>query len=190
MTGSWRPCRAHPGYAGLGAMMWNFAEAVDRELRRAAKEPLVPALGEAAPMLLDRRQIEGLIPHRDPFLFVDQVVLLDNERKLIATRYRLERSAAIFAGHFPDRPLWPGVLQIEAIGQAGLLLCVAQPDAPRPPEPILTHVLGALFVRPVLPRGDILVAAHVIEDGFFTVVVGQCFQDNEICSATCLKISF
>ncbi len=167
-------------------MNWDLAEPVDEVLRRAAKDRLAPS---PETVLMERGQIESILPHRDPFLMVDQVTCLDHQARLISGRYDLNRASAVFAGHFPGRPVWPGVLQIEAIGQAGLLLCLTLPVAPKSPEPLLTHVLGALFVRPVTPGGYVDIAAHVVDDGLYTIVLGQCLQRGEICSAACLKIT-
>jgi 3-hydroxyacyl-[acyl-carrier-protein] dehydratase len=158
-------------------------------LRRAAKEHLLPRTAFDQ-VVLDRAGVENLIPHRDPFLFIDAVTWFDSERQLIASRYELNRASEIFAGHFPSRPIWPGVLQIEAIGQAGLILCLLQANALRQPEPILTHVLGARFLRPIEPGGCVEIAAFVAEEGFFSVVVGQCLQHGNICSVASVKISF
>lgn len=171
-------------------MIQALAESADELLHRAAKEHLVPRATFEHSIVLDRVAVENLIPHRDPFLFVDGVVWIDTEQHLIAARYELNRATEIFAGHLPNRPMFPGVLQVEAIAQAGLVLCAKQIYPPRPLEPILTHVLGARFMRAIEPIGCIEIVAQVIEDGLFSIVVGQCLYEGNICCAASVKMSF
>ena len=167
-------------------------------LRVAAREPLVPAperrcLTGGRPML-DRRDIERLLPHRGSFLFIDDVTWLDRDAATIVGRYDVGRAASVFADHVPGRATWPGVLQVEAIGQAGLCLVrLAQVGIGTDGDPggargfALTHILGAEFVRPVTPTGGLEVVARVVRDGLFTIVVGQCLQHDAVCCAAAVR---
>jgi 3-hydroxymyristoyl/3-hydroxydecanoyl-(acyl carrier protein) dehydratase len=159
--------------------------AVDGLLRDACRGRLAGA-GPGAEVLLDRAAVERLVPHRDPFLLVDRVRLLDAERGLIAGSYDLARAEWVFAAHFPGRPVWPGVLQVEAIGQAGCVLYAAGRGRPMA-EVAGTSILGARFVRPVIPGGEVEIVARGFEDGLFYTVVGQCLQDGRVCSAAALQ---
>ncbi len=159
-------------------------------MRRAEKELLVPAEKSHNHAVLDHAAVEHVLPHRDPFLFVDEVIMLDLERSVIKTRYSLSRAEEILAGHFPDHPLLPGVLQVEAIAQAGLILCLRRMETPDAPIPVLTQILGARFVRPITPGGDLEITATEIEDGLFSVIVGQCVHLGEICSVASVQVSF
>ena len=71
--------------------------------------------------LLDTEDIKKILPHRDPFLLVDQVLECDYKGRILATTSLTERSPC-FAGHFPGRPIMPGVLQVEAMAQAAGIL--------------------------------------------------------------------
>lgn len=156
-------------------------------LKRAEKEPLLPLAAEAGTPLLDREAVMALLPHRDPFLLVDRVTALDPDEGLIAARYDLARAEGVLAGHFPGQPVWPGVLQIEAIGQAGIVCHLRRSGEGAPPSVALTHVLAARFLRPVRPGGDVVVLARVLEDGLFFTIVGQCLRDGEICSVAAVS---
>jgi len=104
--------------------------------------------------VLDIREIERILPHRYPFLLVDGVDELGEDR--IVARKLVSRNEPHFEGHFPGHPVMPGVLIIEALAQAGALLAAHlvgfNPD---------THVIyfmaidKAKFRKPVVP-GDVL----------------------------------
>jgi 3-hydroxyacyl-[acyl-carrier-protein] dehydratase len=168
--------------------MQEMSDVAAELLRRAIKEPLLPAEIRAAAPIMDRAAIEALLPHRDPFLLLDRVIAIDTERARIAARYDLARARDVFAGHFPDYPVWPGVLQIEAIGQAGCLYTLSQAAEDDGVDQVaLVHVLGARFMRPVLPGSDVEIVAQVIDDGLFFTVVGQCLQHDAVCSVAAVS---
>ena len=76
---------------------------------------------------LDRAAIESIIPHRDPFLLVDEITeLVPGERA--AGRYHVTDEAWYLRGHFPGRPIMPGVLQVEALAQVGAVCGLSHPD--------------------------------------------------------------
>ncbi len=163
-------------------MTWTMSEEIAQALSGAAKEPLVALAGRGGESILDRKGVEAILPHRDPFLFVDRVAMLDLEAGIIAAYYDLSRAQDVFAGHFPNHPIWPGVLQVEAIAQAGIILYLKQIGAPRPPNVSLTHIAGARFLRPIAPDGELGILARVFEDGLFFTVVGQCLLEGNVCS--------
>ncbi len=140
---------------------------------------------EQAPVL-DRAGVEALLPYRHPYLFVDRVAWVDLEAGLIRTQFDLSGASDLLSGHFPNYPVWPGALQIEAIAQAGTLLYVMQTQAKAVDSVALTHVFGARFLRPVLPGADFEVVAQVLEDGMLVVVLGQCLQNGKVCSVAAL----
>ena len=94
-----------------------------------------------------------LLPHRPPFLFVDEIVALEPGRSATG-RWRLTGDEWFFAGHFPGRPTLPGVLMCEAIAQVGALAVLAD-ERFAGKLPLFGGLDGARFRRQVGP-GDTL----------------------------------
>ena len=102
---------------------------------------------------LDREAIQRLIPHRDPMLFADRVLSWDATS--IHTQFDVRPDLPCFQGHFPGNPVFPGVLIIEAVAQAGALLGALTLGLEDDTFIAFSGVSKAKFARPVLP-GDTL----------------------------------
>jgi len=76
---------------------------------------------------LDRRQIEAILPHRDPFLLIDRVIELVPGEYAVAEKDVLPTDD-VFRGHFPGHPVFPGVLQLEALAQTGAVALLSEPE--------------------------------------------------------------
>ena len=156
---------------------------------RACREPLIERTERERGPALDEAAIRALLPHRPPFVFVDRVTRLDTANGAIVGRYDIRQDSSL-AGHFPGRPVWPGVLQIEAVGQAGVCLvrAIQSVSDGAPPRPFhLTDVLSARFKTAVTPDLPVEIVACVVSDGLFTIVVGQCLQRDRVCSAAAVR---
>jgi len=104
--------------------------------------------------VLDIREIERILPHRYPFLLVDQVDEIDGDR--IVARKLVSRNEPHFEGHFPGHPVMPGVLILEALAQAGALLAARAVSFDPAKQVIYFMAIDkAKFRKPVVP-GDVL----------------------------------
>ncbi len=77
--------------------------------------------------LLNKEQIKEIIPHRDPFLLIDEVLELEPGIRAVATKY-LRPEEDWFRGHFPQEPVQPGVLMIEMLAQTGAVCALSLPE--------------------------------------------------------------
>lgn len=106
---------------------------------------------DPATLAMDRAAIERAIPHRPPFLFVDRVLAKDAGR--IVTEWDVPRDLPALQGHYPGKPVLPGVLASEFCFQSAALL-FSEPGAPTPADgavPVLTRIEDARFRKLVLP---------------------------------------
>src|ERR671938_1393638 len=76
---------------------------------------------------LGRREIEDILPHREPFLLLDEIVELEPGSRVVA-RKRVRADEWYLSGHFPGRPIMPGVLMVEALAQAGAVAVLSEEE--------------------------------------------------------------
>lgn len=125
-------------------------------------------------MVLNKEQVMSILPHRDPFLFVDSIdeLLLGSGESLpeggtikyeeqvgcvVKASYHTRKDHPIFAGHFPGNPILPGVVQVEMMAQASCFsLFQVDPDvASKDLEVALLRVENAKFRKPIVPEMDL-----------------------------------
>lgn len=104
-------------------------------------------------IVLDHKDIRKILPHRYPFLLVDRIIEMDTEKGTIVGQKNVTHNEPFFNGHFPDAPIMPGVLILEAMAQTGGIL-IHQQGYDKKIALFLT-VNNAKFRRPVTP-GDVL----------------------------------
>ena len=100
-----------------------------------------------------REGIESILPHREPFLLLDEVSELEPGRRVVASR-EVRAEDWWFRGHFPDRPVMPGVLIVEAMAQAGAVAVLIEPEN-RGKLAFFAGIDDCRFKRVVEP-GDVL----------------------------------
>lgn len=103
--------------------------------------------------MTDRLEPASILPHRPPFLFVDEVVAVEPGKGATGT-WHLTGQEAFFAGHFPGRPTLPGVLMVEAMAQVGAIALLQDPRYAGK-LPLFGGIDGVRFRRQVVP-GDTL----------------------------------
>lgn len=107
--------------------------------------------------MIDRAGIEALIPHRPPFLFIDEVVSHDAER--LVAKLTVRAGEPHFEGHYPGNPIMPGVLISEAIFQAASVYMAKKLEAeggiPENVTPILARIRDARFKQMVKPGDEL-----------------------------------
>ena len=114
-------------------------------------------------MLLDINEIKEYLPQRYPFLLVDRVVELELGKSIVAYK-NVTVNEPFFQGHFPDQPVMPGVLIIEALAQAGGVLGFKSQEK-KPKDGYLYYFVGADEVRlrrPVVPGDQLRLEAEII----------------------------
>jgi 3-hydroxyacyl-[acyl-carrier-protein] dehydratase len=102
-------------------------------------------------MSLDKHEIEAILPHRDPFLLLDEVIELVPGARVVALKTVTEEDCA---GHFPGNPIMPGVKMVEALAQAGAV-AVLSLEQNRGRLALFAGIDGVRFKRIVRP-GDVL----------------------------------
>ena len=110
--------------------------------------------------MLNAEQIMGLLPHRYPFALVDRVLEHVPGEKAVALK-NVTMNEPQFQGHFPGRPLMPGVLIVEAMAQVGGLIVTQMPDLPKGLF-VFAGIDGVRFRRPVVPGDQLRITCELI----------------------------
>ena len=111
-------------------------------------------------MIWNQEKIKSILPQREPFLFVDEVIEVEEGKRVVAKKY-LDPQSDFFEGHFPGNPVMPGVLTIKAMNQAAIILYYTTKPvvAKANPDYYLTNV-NAAFKSPVYPGDTLILEAY------------------------------
>jgi 3-hydroxyacyl-[acyl-carrier-protein] dehydratase len=105
--------------------------------------------------VFDIQKIQEILPHRYPFLMIDRVTTFEDNQKVVAIKC-VTMNEPYFTGHFPGRPVMPGVMILEAMAQAGAILALKSSEGVIPGKIIfLTGATDVRFKKQVTP-GDVL----------------------------------
>lgn len=116
---------------------------------------------ETAPMKpLESTDIQAILPHRYPFLLIDRVIEMTPKQRIVAIK-NVTANEPFFQGHFPGLPLMPGVLQIEAMAQAGAVLLLSDIGA-NGNLAVFTSIEQAKFRRQVVPGDQLRIEVEVL----------------------------
>ncbi|AAQ00461.1 MULTISPECIES: 3-hydroxyacyl-ACP dehydratase FabZ [Prochlorococcus] len=137
----------------------------------------------SSPVVLTNEEIMGLLPHRYPFALVDRVVEYEPGKSATGIK-NVTINEPHFQGHFPGRPLMPGVLIVEAMAQVGGLIVKQIPDLPKGLF-VFAGIDSVRFRRPVVPGDQLLINCELIsiKRQRFGKVKGEAKVDgNLVCS--------
>ncbi|HEY6339206.1 MAG TPA: 3-hydroxyacyl-ACP dehydratase FabZ [Candidatus Sulfotelmatobacter sp.] len=145
------------------------------------------------PRVIERSEIETLIPHRPPFLWIDRVEELEPGVRCVAVKF-VDPANPIFAGHFPAKPILPGVLLIEAVAQtAGVMLGSSAPQVTAGSGggvALLAAVNRFKFLKPVTPGQTLRVETKKLtEAGQLVCIGGTVWVDGEVVAKGELSVS-
>lgn len=148
-----RPLKGHiiatkPGHS----LNTTFAKQIRREIKR--QDIQAPLYNPSAEPIMDQNRIRELLPHRYPFLLVDKVI--EKGDQYIVGIKNVTTNEPFFLGHFPQEPVMPGVLHIEAMAQTGGLLVLSSVDEPEKYSTYFMKIDNVKFRQKVVP-GDTLI---------------------------------
>jgi beta-hydroxyacyl-ACP dehydratase FabZ len=134
--------------------------------------------------VMEQAEIQSLLPHRYPFLLVDRVHELEPDRRIVGVK-NVTINEPFFQGHFPGRPVMPGVLILEAMAQVGGILAFKSMGNVARPVVYLTGVDNAKFRKPVVPGDQLRLEVEVVKKRApFWKMQGKAFVDTElVCEA-------
>ncbi len=176
------PMKAHivanrPGHSSNVAL----AKMLKQHFKKASKQVNVPHYDPTIAPIYSLEQIEQILPHRYPFLFVDKIISL-NEKEVVSIK-NVTFNEFFFQGHFPGNPVMPGVLQIEALAQTGGILCIkSMPEGKY--DTYFLKVDNCKFKVKVVPGDTMILKMELIEPirRGICVMRGSVYVGNKLCT--------
>ncbi|MCY3698677.1 MAG: 3-hydroxyacyl-ACP dehydratase FabZ [Gemmatimonadetes bacterium] len=112
--------------------------------------------------MMDVTEILNILPHRYPMLLVDRVLEIEPGQRIVGLK-NVSANEPFFAGHFPGRPVMPGVLIIEALAQCGGVLLMSGLQDPEDKVIYFLSVDGVKFRRPVIPGDQLILELDLVQ---------------------------
>ena len=161
-----------------------FMKQLITTIRRDGEKPAFK-YNPAKNPILDVNDVRKLLPHRYPFLLIDKVFHLDD--KSIGAIKNITVNEPQFTGHFPEEPVMPGVLLVEAMAQAGGVIVLKNVENPEHYSTYFLRIDGVRFKRKVVPGDTLQIEAHIIEPirRGIASIIGKIFVGGQLaCEAT------
>ncbi|MBP3602155.1 MAG: bifunctional UDP-3-O-[3-hydroxymyristoyl] N-acetylglucosamine deacetylase/3-hydroxyacyl-ACP dehydratase [Alistipes sp.] len=161
-----------------------FMKQLITTIRRDGEKPAFK-YNPAKKPILDVNDVRKLLPHRYPFLLIDKVFHLDD--KSIGAIKNITVNEPQFTGHFPEEPVMPGVLLVEAMAQAGGVIVLKNVENPEQYSTYFLRIDGVRFKRKVVPGDTLQIEAHIIEPirRGIASIIGKIFVGGQLaCEAT------
>jgi len=118
-------------------------------------------------MKWDKEKIKSVLPHREPFLFIDEIIEIVGSQKVVAVKH-VRKDESFFEGHFPNNPVMPGVLITEAMAQSAIVLYAsAKPEIAKTHPAYYLGKVKSEFLSPVYPGDELVIettSVKIIDD--------------------------
>ena len=130
--------------------------------------------------LFNKKDIEKVIPHRDPFLLIDEIINVDDGKYVHAVKYVKDEDIYL-GGHFPGRPVMPGVLIIECLAQASCFLSMTAIQDYKKKLMLLSVIKKAKFLKQVIPGDKLVLKVNLIKFKLNNAIIsGEATVNNEV----------
>lgn len=162
-----------------------FAKIIRKNIKADASKPKFKYNPNAEP-LIDINGIKNILPHRPPFLLVDKIMHMSSEG--IVGVKNVTMNEPFFVGHFPNEPVMPGVLQIEAMAQCGGILALSTVEDPENYSTYFLKIDGVRFKRKVFPGDTLLFVLELAEPIRRGIVVmnAKAYVGDSLATEACL----
>jgi UDP-3-O-[3-hydroxymyristoyl] N-acetylglucosamine deacetylase / 3-hydroxyacyl-[acyl-carrier-protein] dehydratase len=157
-----------------------LAKIMRQEMKKALSKHDIPVYDASLPPVYSIEEIKKMLPHRFPFLMVDKIIALD-ESSIVGIK-NVTFNESFFQGHFPDEPVMPGVLLVEALAQTGGLLVLSSVEDPEKYSTYFLKIDKLKFKNKVVPGDTVILKmelADVMRRGIVTMF-GQAFVGNKL----------
>jgi UDP-3-O-[3-hydroxymyristoyl] N-acetylglucosamine deacetylase / 3-hydroxyacyl-[acyl-carrier-protein] dehydratase len=162
-----------------------LAKLIKKTIMNSKNESNIPVYNPNDVPIFNYQQLEKILPHKHPFLLVDKVVKL-TASEVVAVK-NVTGDQYFFQGHFPNEPIMPGVLQLEAMAQAGGVLVLAEKENPTNWSTYFVKIENAKFKDKVVPGDTMVIRMQLtapVRRGL-CIMKGEAFVGNKmVCEAT------